>query len=348
MKFSTKKVAMALVLMGFTYSSNVVYEYQTGQSFFRSIASVVESSEIEAVTAENFSLRYDKAKEHLDSLKLKHADLDSKISASNKEESTQTLAEIESFLEERKLLKEELKRLKEQARKQESELAESNSDQLNSEIIAPVPSDSIDIAEKELELELSLSLSEDQIKEIKYLSQQNEIDLQNKKIDSIGTKLCDQNKSISDLVSKIEKLIEDKEKVVAASEEDSDEDKDEDKEESRSFALDFPFMMDPSMFFSQMNPSSMFSESAGIDPNFLLLSQMIKPGIPGFGGSTNLYYSPTYNQEYAPQMPMISANGGTNILGQNLNSDFLRPEYPQYIPQTVRPKGSFDFIQLPN
>ncbi len=77
MKFPAKKMTIALALMGFTYSSNVVYEYQTGQSILRSIASVVEQAEqvsIE-VTAENYDAQVENVKKFRDQYFDKKAEL---------------------------------------------------------------------------------------------------------------------------------------------------------------------------------------------------------------------------------------------------------------------------------
>lgn len=333
MKFPAKKVAIALALMGFTYSSNVVYEYQTGHSLFRSIASVVEQAEefsIE-VTAENYLSQIENVKKHNEQFKNRKAELVEKL-----DNQDVNLAQVKELAEENKAVLQMIQEVSMLANRlvtfgTDNEGTEGFENQFTqSDYEALFNEEYVDISGK--------------LEDLKLVAQQNELKAQNEKIDSIGDQLCQQNKSINGLVEKIEELLEDKKEVVDAS---SDEDGDEEAEasEQRTFAIDFSSFMDPSMFFAQMQPANMFSESAGIDPNFLLLSQMIKPGIPGFGGSTNLYYNPTYNQSYSPSIP-IMANENANIFGQDLQSQFLRPEYPQYIPQTKRMPGAFDFIQL--
>ncbi|MCP4912237.1 MAG: hypothetical protein GY909_03885 [Oligoflexia bacterium] len=335
MKFPAKKMTIALALMGFTYSSNVVYEYQTGQSILRSIASVVEQAEqvsIE-VTAENYDAQVENVKKFRDQYFDKKAELLEELKKENL--NTSEVRELEISSRKINQLSQDVSMLGNRlvAFGSDSEGTEGFENKFKQEDY-----DALFANEKYVDISTMLE-------DAAYTAYQNHVNSQNQKIDSLGDQLCQQNKSINGLVEKIEDLLKDKKEVVDAS---SDEDKDEDKDEDdsdRTFAIDFSSFMDPSMFFAQMQPANMFSESAGIDPNFLLLSQMIMPGIPGFGGSTNLYYNPTYNQSYSPSIP-IMANENANIFGQDLQSQFLRPEYPQYIPQTKRMPGAFDFIQL--
>lgn len=312
-----KKPIVAAILMGMAFSTNVVYEYQTGQSLFRSIASV-EVLELPEVTAENAKELYAKIIEAQSSLEEESKLLSEKI------KNVKSIKDLNLLKDkDKKEFVENLNKFLDQRSKFEEKLS-------SIEMIDG-------LSEEEL-AKLKIEISNHHISEINDKREE----LQNTEVESLKNQLCEQNKSLDSISSKLEELLKDKKEVIAAT------DKKEKEKEDRKVAIqNYSAMMDqlmsrlmaPQDFFQMPFPGH---NSEGIDMNFLNFSQMFKPGLPGFGGTQTIYYAPQYAQTYNPNLPVLGNNFG-NLQGGNHQ---VMPEYPTLFPQGNRPSGAFDFIQL--
>lgn len=146
----------------------------------------------------------------------------------------------------------------------------------------------------------------------------------------LNSKLCTQDKKIDSLTSKLEKLLKDKEKVVSKiDEKKNDEDKKGKKDQNIASLFNPAFFMNPAQFFGQglfanqqksgSNYSFLNNSPAmgGMDMNFLMLSGLLGQntgmGLIG-GGRTSINYSPIYynNQGYSsPSSGFPGQNFGT-------------------------------------
>ncbi len=158
------------------------------------------------------------------------------------------------------------------------------------------------------------------------VAMQEKIVEQEKSLSDLNSRICSQNEKIDSLTTKLEKLLEDKEKVVDELDEDELKDKKKKEAEMSLASLFNPALfMSPSQFFSQglfanqqnTGPDYSFLNSSpqmgGMDMNFLMLTSLLgqNTGIGALGGRTNITYSPVYYNNQGYTVPTSLSNHGS-------------------------------------
>lgn len=322
-------VAVMAMLLGTGWSTNVVYEYQTGQSLWRGVA-----SEEVVITIDNVASEVEKLEENSKKFSEKAKEI---IASSDKE--GVSLAELVE------LKNNDLKEIKELYSSVNTFNLEQFLNEAGEDDAVKALSERV-IAAKELanveENYQKFSAIEERIK--KMVEEQTVA--QQQTLDDLSTNICEQNRTLSSLTSKIEELLKDKKKVVDAADEDEDEkEEDEEKDDEaqarfeRQMALmkafSSNFMMSPSAFFNASAPVGLQSESnpLGVDMNFMMMANMLT-GSNGFGPRANINYAPVYNQQRSylgmPSMTNFGRDaflGNTLLDGQAMNSQGIDPVY---------------------
>lgn len=323
-------LAVAAMLLGTGWSTNVVYEYQTGQSLWRGVA----SQEV-TITIDNASAKIDELESAISDLKTSTEE----VIAKSKEEGT-TLSKL---IEIRDNDLKDLRTLTAGIWDLQSAIHTfilDNDGQAITELSERVSALRESLQSQSSEFAPELNAIDENIKrkiEEKTLAQQQ-------MLDDLSSNICEQNRTLSSLTSKIEELLKDKKKVVDAAD-DEDESKDEDRDASlaRTLAMmnafSSQFTMTPSAFFNAPAPIGLQSTEnpLGIDMNFLMMTNMLT-GSNGFGPRANINYAPVYNQQRTYYgMPSLTNFGRDAILGntlfdsQSANANGINPGYLQAI-----------------
>lgn len=325
-------VAVMAMLLGTGWSTNVVYEFKTGQSLWRGVA-----SEEVVITIDNVASEVEKLEENSKKFSDKAKEI---LEVSDKEDvSLAKLVELKNN---------DLKEIKElysslNTFKIEQFLNEAGEDDAVKALSERV------IAAKELanveENMPKFSAIEERIK--KMVEEQTVA--QQKTLDDLSTNICEQNRTLSSLTSKIEELLKDKKKVVDAADDDGDKDEDDDKDEEKDDeaqarferqlalmkAFSSNFVMPPSTFFNTASPIGLQSATnpLGVDVNFMMMANMLT-GSNGFGPRANINYAPVYNQQKSyigmPSMTNFGRDavlGNTLFEGQSMNTQGIDPVY---------------------
>lgn len=316
-----RHLLMATLLLGTGWSTNVVYEYNTGHSIWRGIASEEVEINIDNVVSEASSLKEKVSNDQSEYERIKEV-------VSSSESSLDDLLKTQKT--DLPLLKEELESDKAKLEKI-SQFIESSEGEISEELKGDLSSmkeilDGHDLLSLRSELfdKVGIALAE------KSKSQ-------NEKIDEISASICEQNKDLSSLTARIEELLADKEEVVEKVDEEDKDDKekkdDKDKGDGKEKVAEEPkvdtaalmaaltqsFSMNPYSFFNAPQPMGLQSPSnpMGIDMNFFMLSQMLQNN-NGFGPRPSINYAPVYNQQrsYFGMPSMRSTNyAGDAMMG---------------------------------
>jgi hypothetical protein len=291
----THQVVLAALLFATGWSSNVVYEYQTGKNLLRSIASV----EV-VITNENIQAEVSKLPIKLDSIKKAKEQLSSDIA---KKESVKDLMKLKN--EDSKSLASKIEELKELKAKI-NEFVSKNDKSRSSELEAKLT----DINKKTSELSMSKEKDELKAKISKALEKQ--AIAQEEVMENLQSSLCKQNEEISSLGKKLDKLLADKEEIL-----------DEVNPPSIFHGMNYPYAMTPIDFFQQAPQMPFVSQEnpMGIDYNFLMLTQMLSSTM-SMGPKPSINYAPVYNQNQSylgmPQSYTLGDqaqfNSGTQML----------------------------------
>lgn len=319
-------VAVMAMLLGTGWSTNVVYEYKTGQSLWRGVA-----SEEVVITIDNVASEVEKLEENSKKFSDKAKEI---LEASDKEDVS--LAELVE------LKNNDLKEVKELYSSLNTFKIEQFLDEAGEDDAVKALSDRV-IAAKELaNLEENFQRFSAIEERIKKMVEEQTV-AQQQTLDDLSTNICEQNRTLSSLTSKIEELLKDKKKVVDAADEDEKEDEEKDDEAQARFerqmalmkAFSSNFTMSPSAFFNSAAPIGLQSETnpLGVDMNFMMMANMLT-GSNGFGPRANINYAPVYNQQRSYfGMPSMTNFGRDAILGntlldqQAMNSQGIDPVY---------------------
>ncbi len=304
-------LAVAAMLLGTGWSTNVVYEYQTGQSLWRGVA----SEEVVQITIDNLEEQFEKLVELKEATKEKQADIDTKIAKED--------VNLEQIIELRDVDSKDLNtkndafngqadRIRAFIEGLEGQVAQSSQERFDEIMAEDVLTSSHITLYQAIEKKL----------EEKTLAQQ-------KVLDELSTGICEQNRQLSSLTSKIEELLEDKKKVVDAADDEEEEEEEATEEDEQAklerqialmSAFSSNFVMPPSTFFNTQQPIGLASESnpLGVDVNFMMMANMLT-GSNGFGPRASINYAPVYNQQRTYYgMPSLTNYSGDAILGNTL------------------------------
>lgn len=352
----TRHLAIAAFLLGTGWSTNVVYEYQTGQPLWRGVASeeVVEvnidniSSHIakmEKWANEIVSLR-DTIRENIDAEDLK---LENLLSNRDKD-----LKDLKSSLSEHRVAKAALNKF----------LGINQKGEVITEVGKRLGVVNDQLRQLELvKLSVDLSGAIEKAIEKKTLAQEQALR-------EINTSICEQNRELSSLSSRVEKLIQDKEEVVAkVSRGDHQEEVINDDGQMSTAdtialirAFSQPYQMNANDFFNAQQPIGLASQQnpMGLDMNFLMMTKMLT-GSSIFSPRASIKYAPVYNQQRTYMgMPSMTNFGRDGFVGnsqlpgdqeglylQGLRAGFSAPNTPIF-ERGDGFSGSFDFNQVTN
>lgn len=286
----------ALCLLSTGFSTNVVYQYQSGQEIFRGIA----SDKIE-ITMENILSEVEKVKKSAENMK---ADRDEIKAYLESEKSEQKLESLLSLRDEKfKNIRETVIKNR-KVRKAIKAFINENQGEIKEEVQKGLQGYLDGLNSSELvEISLKLENSIEKALERKAVAQE-------KQLDELTASICEQNRTLSSLTSKIESLIQDKEVVIS-------EVKDETVDQTPSalellMAFQRPYTMDAASFFNAPAPIGLQSASnpLGLDMNFLMMTQMLTNS-SGLGPRANINYAPVYHQNRNYNgMPSMMNYGG--------------------------------------
>ncbi|MCF8058778.1 MAG: hypothetical protein K9K67_05750 [Bacteriovoracaceae bacterium] len=348
-----RHLAIAAFLLGTGWSTNVVYEYQTGQSLWRGVASeeqvevsidnvISHIEKLEKRANEIVSLK-ESIRENIDADKL---ELDGLLSNRDKD-----LLDLKALLKEHRVAKAAINKF----------LGESTSE---SEMVTEAGK-RLGVVHNQLkDLEL-VKLSVDLSGAIEKAIEEKTI-AQEKALNDINTSICEQNRELSSLSSKIEKLIQDKEKVVAevSTEEASSSDGQMSTLDTIALIRAFsqPYQMNANDFFNASQPMGLASQQnpMGLDMNFLMMTKMLAGSNP-FAPAPSINYAPVYNQQRTYMgMPSMTNFGRDAFMGnqqlpgdqqglylQGLRAGFNSPNGAIF-ERGNGLTGSFDFNQVTN
>ncbi len=295
-----RHLAVATLLFGMGWSTNVVYEVQTGKNLWRGLASEAETQIEKAekvLTAENL-------KEHIDGMDTRADEMVSLHKEVKEGLENKDVAKLISIRDEK------LPKLKEVLKKHEEdhdlfkafmdqEIAQSEQDHIL-EDVKRIAS----ILEKVEDIKIEV-ISGD-INDLMKIALEEKALAQEKTITELSENICRQNRELSSLTTKIEDLIKKQEKVFARVEKEEEEKKNAEKE-NQVLALDpamlfeafsSPYQMPSQDFFNMPQMTGLQSQSNpfGIDMNFLMMTKMLSQ-TSGFGPRASVNYAPVYNQQ---------------------------------------------------
>lgn len=319
----TRQIMMAAAAVTMCWSTNVAYEYQTGHSFFRSIAS--EESEI---TVENVIAHVTKMKERVDRIVEVKGEIEGSLNADEL-----SLADLISH---KRGSLNELRGLLDKHREDKTALNKFLEDK-EGQVVEAVNSRMLEInktlgAHDFTKLSLDLSNAIEKQMEIKTVEQQ-------KALEDLQSNLCEQNRELSSISSKLDKLLEEPKKVISKVE--KDDDKEERKEESSNNvdalalfnAFNASLSAQANSFFSAPQFTGLASEAnpMGLDVNFLMMTKILT-GSNGFGPRANINYAPVYNQQRTfygmPQMYNLDRNSTLNTGFQMADPNMIKGALP--------------------
>jgi uncharacterized coiled-coil protein SlyX len=291
----SRHVALAALFLATGWSTNVVYEYNTGENLLRSIASV----EVK-LSADTIQDEVSKLSVTLERLKNTKSDLSKNIASSSSVKDLISLRneDLASALEQEKEFNKHKARINEfvtRGEKARSAELEAKLTDLNKE------SSLIKMDEEKLKLKAKLS---DALEA--QAAEQEEV------MNNLQSSLCKQNEEISSLGKKLDQLLADKREIL-----------DEVNPPSVFQGMNFPYAMTPLTFFQQQPQMPIVNQQnpMGIDYNFLMLTQMLSSTM-SLGPKPAINYAPTYNQNQSyfgmPQSYNLSDEAQFNTGSQML------------------------------
>lgn len=306
-------MAVAAILLGTGWSTNVVYKYsQSHQERARVIASQEKD-----VTHENASVRIQETE------KISN-DLSEKVDAINKvlEQENPSLSDLIEVRESNEADVHELYRAHLDDKTNYKNYFDNNTG--DSQQVAEIGKRYGVAVTKVEELEISKLMNK--LNEKIQREAEKKTAAQEEALKELSANICEQNRELSSLTSSIKELIKDKEDVVDEVEEREGLSVEDALAMFSSFSM--PYQMNPSDFFAQTQPIGLQSQQnpLGLDMNFLMMTNMLA-NTNGFGPRASINYAPVYNQQRSYYgMPQFSHHGGFNLEGDNLlNSTNMMP-----------------------
>jgi len=294
----------ALCLLSTGFSTNVVYQYQSEQGLFRSIA----SDKVE-ITMENILSEVEQLKESAESMKSDRDEIKAYLEGEKSEQKLESLLSLrddkfknirETVLKNRKV------------RKAIKVFIDENQGEIKEEVQKGLQGYLDGLNSSELvEISLKLENSIEKALERKAVAQE-------KQLDELSASICEQNRTLSSLTSKIESLIQDKKNVISEVKDNTATSVDKTPSALELLmAFQRPYAMDAANFFNAPAPIGLQSEAnpLGLDMNFLMMTQMLTNS-SGFGPRANINYAPVYHQNR-------NYNGMPSMM--NFGSDMANP-----------------------
>lgn len=326
-----RQFMMTAMVLTMGWSTNVAYEFQTGtslgKSFLRSIA-----SESEEITIENVISHVETMEARVKSIIELKQSIESNIKAEEKDLGTlmdnraNELADVKGMLDK---YRNEKKALEDFLKDKDGQIVEESNTRLQAMKDSLKEHDFM-----KLSVDLSFAIDE----AVAETTRKQEAVMK-----ELRSNICESNKELADISTKLDKLLEDPKKVVAKVEETKDSQK---VDPMAFFSAAMAAMTAQSQsFFSAPQYTGLASDANpfGLDMNFLMMSKMLT-GSNGFGPRASINYAPVYNQQRTfygmPQMFNLDEGAQfRNNSGLQFNQD---PMMNRSLPNGVFPGFNFN------
>lgn len=284
-----RQIMMTAMVLTMGWSTNIAYEIHSGKSFWRSIASESEEITVENVIAhvETMEARVKMILETKEGIE-KNIQAEKKVLGTLMDNRANELVEIKAGLDKYKA---EKKALEEFLEEKEGQIVEESNTRLARMKESLKGHDFMGLS-----VNLTIAIDE----AVAETTREQEAVMK-----ELRTNICETNKELTKITSKLDKLLEDPKKVVAKVE----ETKDSEKVDPMAFysAAMAALTAQSQSFFAAPQHTGLASDAnpMGLDMNFLMMTKMLT-GSNGFGPRASVNYAPVYNQQRSfygmPQM----------------------------------------------